>query len=154
LSLEAQRLLVSEQIGVVERGLVHELQCLRDEKHWQDDKVNLPSYSFHLFVTFISVGALLLRTRCKTHLFLWDLDVTSFDVFPIANSVLLFSCIEIVVLVALLHNVCELGAGLRLIGHVDVFFFLRFLMWEDRHHQTKIGTEVRTNKLGNEAANM
>jgi hypothetical protein len=98
------------------------------------------------------VCVLLLKTRYKADLFLWDLDVTPFDVFLVSDSIFLFSGIEVVVLMSLFHNVGELGTGLCLVCHVDVFFVLSSLMWEDRHFQTKIGTEVGTDRPGNGAA--
>jgi uncharacterized membrane protein SirB2 len=98
------------------------------------------------------VCVLLLKKRYKANFFLWDLDVTPFDVLLVSDSILLFSGIEVVVLMSRFHNVGELWTVLCLVCHVDVFVVLGFLMWEDRHYQTKIGTEVGTDRPGNGAA--
>jgi hypothetical protein len=42
-TLEAQSLLISEEVGIVERGLIHELKRLGDEEHREDNKIELPS---------------------------------------------------------------------------------------------------------------
>jgi hypothetical protein len=47
-TLETQGLLISKQICIVERCLVHELQRLCDEKHGQNGQVNLPADSSDL----------------------------------------------------------------------------------------------------------
>lgn len=48
LALETQCLLIPEQVCVVQRCLVHELQSLCDQKHGKDDQINFPPESLHL----------------------------------------------------------------------------------------------------------
>lgn len=49
ISLQTQRFLVVEEVGIVEGRLVHELESLRDEEDGEDDEVDLPSNSRVLF---------------------------------------------------------------------------------------------------------
>lgn len=35
--------LVSQYVGVIQGCLIHELQCLSDKEHREDDEVDLPS---------------------------------------------------------------------------------------------------------------
>lgn len=43
-TLEAQGFLVTEQIRIVERRLVHELQRLCDKEHRKDRQINFPAH--------------------------------------------------------------------------------------------------------------
>lgn len=48
LALEVQRLFISEQIGVIQGCLVHELERLGNQENWEDDKIDFPSHAFVL----------------------------------------------------------------------------------------------------------
>lgn len=47
-SLEAESLLITEQVGIIERSLIDELQGLCNEENWENDKIELPSNVAHL----------------------------------------------------------------------------------------------------------
>jgi hypothetical protein len=93
--VQVESLLVAKQVGIVQRGLIHELQRLCDQEHGQDDEIELPShapglqtceYKVRLLLIFLP---LLAGSKGRFYLSIGEFQVTRFEVLLVADRVLL-----------------------------------------------------------------
>lgn len=86
---EPQRFLITEKIGVIERGFIHELQGLRDKEHGKYNQINFPSQSLHLGW---NLSRMVQHPRYEYTYFLFrTFNIRCLQIFSVPNSILQLS---------------------------------------------------------------